>query len=113
MLNWLNCLSLYWITVIYGAVIYVYFVLGYVPQYGNPDPKEIITNFYFFHTLFSTVIPYFLITLIINILFVLNIFLKTKIFRVLPSFILLLASILFFGLVMSVDPGGYLDWFLD
>lgn len=112
-LNWLNPFSLFWALIIYGTAFYVYKELGYVPQYSNPDPKEIITNFDVLFKLFILSIPFLIIVSSLNIIYLLNSYIKRRKLYFLPSFFFPLLSIILLGIVIGIDPGGYLNWFLD
>lgn len=77
--------------------------LGFLPQYGNPDPKNAFSE---------------LILLTIYLIFLLALgaamWSGVRVLRFnLPKNVIFLAQVVFVVMLFYFDPGGLFEWFLD
>ena len=110
-LNWLNYLSFYWIILLYGSALYVFFNVGHFPSYGNPDPKDAVHEIIL--KLFNYTILYLIVVIILNVVVIISTYYNSKKLEIKLSMYLLIFNLITLFVVLVFDPGGFLDWFMD
>ena len=107
-----NYLSFYWFIVLYGCVLYAFIKIGRLPELGKPDPKEVISNFSIFFSLFNYSTFFILLGLILNGFYLFNMF-REKNRSIDFSLYFFMMNTILWMILFFIDPYGFKEWFFD
>jgi hypothetical protein len=116
-----NYLSCYWFIILYSCVLYIVFKTGKLPEYGNPSPRDVFTDFedrYFWP--FNFIFCFLVLGVYLNAIYFYKLYKKSGVTLSLSKRVTLdfsckffLINLLLFIAQITADPFSLVEWFVD
>ena len=101
-----------WFTLFYAFVVRAYLVLGYWPSPYYPDPKDL--GFTVHHVAIWLSFPVLIASVVVCALMLLRLMPRYRRDKWLwASGLAYLVTLSLWGIVVTTDPGRFVEWFLD